>query len=93
MSMIRLSRTTLFSFAAGLVALLMVGCSSDKPILIDQVRANPTPEMQTIARTRNQRLNEHAVVRNTNRRQILDDIDAILLLDRPVRLTPYVIPQ
>lgn len=93
MSMIRLSRTTLFTLTAGLLATFLIGCSSEKPILIDQVRRNPTPEMETIARTHDQRLNEHAVVRNTNLRQIGDDIDAILLLNRPVRLTPYVIPQ
>ncbi len=93
MSMIRLSRTTMFTLAAGLLATLMIGCSSDKPILIDQVRGNPAPEMQTIAHTPDQRKNEHAIVKNYNKRQIGDDIDAILLLDRPVRLSPYVMPQ
>lgn len=93
MSMIRLPRTALFSLAAGLLATTLIGCSSEKPILIDEVRRNPTPEMDTIARTYDDRKNDHAVVKNTNLRQIGDDIDAILLLNRPVRLTPYVIPQ
>lgn len=91
--MIRCTRTAMMIITAGMATLALNGCESDKSVLIDEIRRNPTPEMETIARTHNDRLNNHAVVRNSNLRQIGDDIDAILLLDRPVRLSPYVIPQ
>lgn len=91
--MIRLKRTALMLITAGTATLALIGCESDKSVLIDEIRKNPTPEMNTIAHTHNDRKNKHAVVRNANIRQIGDDLDAILLLDRPVRLSPYVIPQ
>jgi hypothetical protein len=83
----------MLTLAAGILATFLIGCESEKPILIDQVRKNPTPEMETIARTHDQRKNDHAIVKDYNERQIGDDIDAILLMDRPVRLSPYVLPQ
>jgi hypothetical protein len=91
--MIRLSRTAILFMAAAVSTLTLVGCESNKAILIDEVRKNPAPEMETISRTYDDRKNEHAVTQNINHRQIADDIDAILLLNRPVRLSPYVIPQ
>ena len=91
--MIRLPRTAMMITAAGITVMAFVGCESDKNLMINGIRRNPSPEMQTISRTPDNRKNDHAVIRNINGRQISDDIDALLLLDRPSRLTPFVTPQ
>jgi len=91
--MIRLPRTAIMILAAGITTITFVGCESNKYLRINEIRKNPSPEMNTMARTSDNRKNDHAVLHNINARQISDDIDALLLLDRPSRLTPFVIPQ
>lgn len=78
--------------AAGLfvASAALVGCSNE--ITADSVRSNMTPELETIAMTREQRLNQNARAVNTTGRQIHDDWDRIWLIDRPLRLSEYTIP-
>jgi hypothetical protein len=82
-------------YLAGLLSLTSLvftgGCSSE--ITADDVRGDPTPELESMAFTSEERKSIHARTFNTQFRQIPDDIDEILLLDRPVRFSPrYPIP-
>jgi hypothetical protein len=88
-------KTSARMIVAGLLSLaslvLSGGCSSD--ITANDVRFDPTPELESMAFTSEERRSIHARMLNTQFRQIPDDIDEILLLDRPVRFSPrYPIP-
>ena len=76
-----------------LVGLLSVcgGCGK-KLITGKYARSHPSPELQTLAHTKELRKNMHARTHDTNLRQILDDLDAILLIERPVQLSKYPVP-
>lgn len=80
--------------AAAIVAACFAaaGCSSDGPRHagdIDMIRSNPSPAMHTLAERDADRLNRHALVRDTNFRMISGDIDRLLMIDRPSHLTMY----
>lgn len=73
--------------------LLLGGCSSQpENVSPSWVRSNLTPELQSIAHSPEQRKNVHARVYDTNLRQVWDDLDMILLLDRPSQMSKYPIP-
>lgn len=74
--------------AAVLGAGLLLGACSQA----DKVRANMSPELETIARTPEQRKNMVARSLDTNFRELNDDWDHIWLLDEPLHLSPYPIP-
>jgi len=74
-----------------LLAVALVGCKSNE-ITAKSVRSNMSPDLESIAEMREQRKNTHARTINTNWRQLWDDLDHILLLDHPVRLSEYPIP-
>lgn len=63
------------------------GCSQE--ITGDTIRANMTPELQSLAHTPEQNKNRVAITIDTNMRSIWDDVLSILLLDRPARLNRY----
>ena len=63
------------------------GCSQE--ITGDTVRANLTPELQSLAHTSEQNKNRVAITIDTNTRSIWDDVLNLLLLDRPARLNRY----
>ena len=79
--------------AAGLlmVALAAGGCSENR-VTAASVRANPSPELESIAMSHEQRENEHARTIDTDLRQVWDDLDMILLLDKPEHGSRYLIP-
>lgn len=79
------------AMALGAVAML-TGCSNQKHVSAWGVRNNPSPELEGIALSSEQRKSEIAVNENTTWRQIHDDIDWILLRNRPVPLTEYPVP-
>lgn len=69
------------------------GCKSDtdsKKLTIDEVRRDPTPDLSSIAWTHEQRASRRAYVADTNLRQIWDDIDEMMLFDRPSRMAKQV---
>jgi len=68
----------------------LTGCK--KEITANSVRDDMSPGLKSMAESNEQMKNRHARTFDTNFRQIPDDIDMILLFDRPVRLSPYVIP-
>lgn len=85
--------TWLFRGAAALTlvaGLMATGCASD--ITGQSVRSHPTPEMEGIAYTPEQRQNNIVRVWNTNMRQIVDDWDRFWLISEPSRMSHYPIP-
>lgn len=79
----------LFAIAAGSVLLLSggIGCSKAQ-----RIRANYTPYLDSTAANSEQDRNTQARVIDHNTRGIWDDLNRLLLLDEPSRLTPYKIP-
>lgn len=71
---------------------LLAGCQSEQRITADSVRADMSPELETLALTPQQRLNRTARTIDTNLRQFNDDWDALWLLDRPRAMSPMPIP-
>jgi len=82
--------------ALAAAALLAAGCGSQEKMTendwIDKVRSDPSPELESIALTPEQRENIRVHTTDTNLRQIHDDIEFILLLTRPVRFSEYPVP-
>jgi len=69
----------------------VTGCESD-PYSPEAVRKNLMPEMQSLARTKEQWKNVRARTFNTNSRQMYEDWNAIMLFDRPVWMSIYPVP-
>lgn len=74
-----------------LFAGLGLGGCSDR-ITAEGTRWNMSPELSTMAMTKEQRKNMQARSLDTTMRQINDDIDFLLLLDKPSKLTIYPVP-
>ncbi len=74
-----------------LTAMICAGGCSQK-VTPEGVRRNLSPEFETLGETKGMRANRHAEVIDLNLRQIPDDIDRILFLDRPMRMTTYPLP-
>jgi len=87
-------KTTWFTRGAAMLVLatglFSSACSTE--ITGQSVRANPTPEMETIAYTHEQRQNNLTRSSNTTWRQIIDDWDKFWLLDQPLHLSNIPIP-
>ena len=84
-------RTGMIVAAGLMLASLACGCSSDR-VTAAGVRSNMSPELESVAMTSEQRKNVHARAIDTTMRQIWDDLDTLLLIDRPIRLTRYPLP-
>jgi hypothetical protein len=85
-------KSSRYMLALGVLALgfISVGCQSDK-ITAASVRANPSPDLTSVALNREQMDNRSARAMDTTMRQVWDDFDAIMFLDKPMRLTKYPI--
>ena len=71
----------------------LVGCqSSGGEITTTTVRNQPTPELEGIAVTPEQRQNDVMRAVNTDLRQASDDFYSFFLLDKPLNLSKYPIP-
>jgi hypothetical protein len=79
----------MLTLAAGF--LFSVGCASDE-ITGASVRANPTPEMESISYTSEQRQNNIVRASNTTWRQVVDDWDHFWLIDQPLHMSNIPIP-
>lgn len=84
-------RLILVAGAASVALALCSGCSQGK-ITAGTIRRNMSPDLESLAKTHEMRLNDRAKTWDVNARQIWDDIDGILFLDRPLRLSRYPIP-
>lgn len=82
------------TFAVVVFAMVMLagtGCSRDR-ITASSVRRNMSPELASMAHQSQQRKNMHARTIDTDTRQIWDDLDSVLLLNRPSRMSIYPVP-
>ena len=73
------------------VSLATAGCTH-APYELETVLSDMSPGFETVAHSHDQRVLRHARTLNTHQRQFNDDLDMILLLDRPLRMSPYPIP-
>ena len=73
-------------------SLMLVGCSDGNYITASDIRANMTPELKTTAMNDEQHKTRIARSVDHTLRQIWDDLDYLLLLDQPSRLTTHPIP-
>ena len=77
----------LLALAACVLFLPSAGCTKT-----ERIRANYTPYLDSTAYNSEQDRNTQARVIDHNTRGIWDDLNRLLLLDQPSRLTPYTIP-
>lgn len=73
-------------------ALSGCNCCGNKKITADGVRMNMSPELETIAHSKEQRKNRVSRSLDTDLRQLHDDWDALMFMDQPLRLSKYPIP-
>ena len=85
------TRTGLLA-AAGLTLALAVGGCSENRVTAASVRANPSPELESMAMSHEQRENDHARTLDTNLRQVWDDLDMLMLNNEPSHGSRYPIP-
>ncbi|MCX5662114.1 MAG: hypothetical protein NTW19_20755 [Planctomycetota bacterium] len=71
--------------------LLSLGGCSDR-ITAEGVRWNMSPELQGMANTPDQRKNTQARSMDTTMRQFNDDMDMVLMINKPSHLTIYPVP-
>lgn len=76
------------SLGIGLVAgaLVFGGCSSDQLFTSKHAKKNISPAMESMAQTKEQRKNRTAYTFDVNFRQLNDDVDSVLLLERPMQM-------
>jgi len=74
------------------VSLAAMGCNNHAMHELDDVLSDMSPGFETIALSHDQRMLRHARTLNTHQRQFNDDLDMVLLIDRPLRMSPYPIP-
>ena len=74
------------------VSLAAIGCNNQPMHELDEILADMSPGFETIALSHDQRVLRHARTLNTHQRQLKDDLDMVLLIDRPLRMSPYPIP-
>ncbi|BAM04109.1 hypothetical protein [Phycisphaera mikurensis] len=83
-------KLTLLAAVAGSTLLLSLGgtgCTKAQ-----RIRANYTPYLDSTAYNSEQDRNRQARVIDHNTRGVWDDLNRVLLLDQPSRLSPYTIP-
>ncbi len=89
----------IITLAMGLSSLLMMstGCQSTNrheswQITTRDLRRDMSPSLKTLTQTREQHATSKARVTDLNLRMIHDDMDLLLLQDRPSYLTRYPVP-
>lgn len=85
-------KRTLWLVAGCLSLVLPVFTTGCNRVTADSVRSNMSPELQSVAMSKEQRKNHHARVMDHTLRQWHDDWDYLLLMDRPRRMTKYPLP-
>jgi len=78
-------------------ALMLGGCGTQPrngydPVTVDEILRDVTPELESVAMGKDQHRARNAQNIDTTMRQIHNDMDALLLIDRPRRMTRYAIP-
>ena len=76
------------------VAIVVGGCSSpNSESKAQELRANATPELDTLSQRRTDMNNDTAVTFDENGRMFNEDLQRLMLFDRPSRLTPNPVPR
>lgn len=76
-----------------LMAIVMFGCSSNQQsVRVSNLINNMSPEFETLALSRQQRLIRQAHALDVNARQLADDVDQLFLIYRPLRLSIFAVP-
>ncbi len=88
----------LAGFTLAVAPLMFTGCQSsseydDGYITAEDVRADMSPELQSVSKTSEQRKNTTARALDTTMSQIHDDWDRIWFLDRPIGMSRYPVPN
>ncbi len=78
--------------ATVLVAMTVLAGGCQQEITGERVRSDISPELQSLTLTEQQRQNQIARTVDTNLRQLINDFDELLLLDRPARLSRWPVP-
>ncbi len=71
---------------------LAAGCQGQGTITPESVRSDMSPELETMAMTRQQHMNNTSRSLDTTMRQFHDDLDRTLLIDQPSRMSIYRVP-
>lgn len=83
-------------FQAGCVVLMVVlafGCTNQQQtVTVEGMLHDMSPGFETVALSHRQRLIRQARAMDLNSRQLVDDIDKLLLVYRPRRLTIFPVP-
>ena len=79
-------------FGTVAVACLLMGGGCSQKFTVATARRNMSPKLETMTATHEQRLNAYARTVDVNLRQLNDDIDELLLLDRPMLTTRTPVP-
>ena len=74
------------------VSLAAMGCNNHATHELETLFSDMSPGFETVALSHDQRVLRHARTFNTHQRQLNDDLDMIMLIDRPLRMSPYPIP-
>lgn len=77
----------------GLTATVGVGCSDYSHQIASDVRADPSPELQTLWERPVDVDNHLAITRNENFRMMWEDLGRAMLLDHPSRMTWEPMPR
>lgn len=70
---------------------LGAGCASNE-VTAGEVRSDLTPELYSVAETKQQHMNRQSRTWDYMWRQLVDDVNSALLLDEPSRMSRYPIP-
>lgn len=83
------SRRSVVALGAPLAAALLcaAGCST-----ADRWRMNPTPRVDTLARTTDGVKNQMSISTDTNLRQLNEDLGRMFFFDRPTRMARSPVP-
>lgn len=94
MSMSRDRRIQILTASALFGALCLGGCASNKlDEKADELRSNPSPELDTMYQRQSDIKNAQTVTADENFRMLNQDLGRFWLLDRPSRLTPEPVPR
>lgn len=75
-----------------LAGVALTGCSSGNDSRKAEFRRNPTPELLTLAETRDQVDNQLTITNDTNMRMLSEDFGRFWLMNRPSRLNSRTVP-
>ncbi len=64
----------------------------DSELSLRKIRSNPSPELKGMANNHWYNKNIEAITRDVNRRQLSDDVNTVLFLTEPSKMSYYVVP-